>query len=101
MKMRSHVGIIGAGPAGLLLSHLLTGEGIDAVVLESRSRAAAEAAIRAGALEHGTVALLTDMGRGESTRRERALHHGIELRLEGEGRTIPLTELNNGRSSVT
>ncbi len=98
MKMRSHVGIIGAGPAGLLLSHLLTGEGIESVVLESRSRAEVEATIRAGVLEHGTVDLLRDMGLGERMQREGAVHHGIELRFDGEGHRIPLTELTNGRS---
>src|SRR5260370_7822503 len=98
MKMRSHVGIIGAGPAGLLLSRLLTGEGIESVVLESRSRAEVEATIRAGVLEHGTVDLLRDMGLGERMQREGAVHHGIELRFDGEGHRIPLTELTNGRS---
>src|SRR5260221_8956229 len=98
MKMRPHVGIIGAGPAGLLLSHLLTGEGIESVVLESRSRAEVEATIRAGVLEHGTVDLLTEMGLGERMRREGAVHHGIELRFDGEGHRIPLSELTNGRA---
>ncbi len=98
MKMRPHVGIIGAGPAGLLLSHLLASEGIDSVVLESRSRAEVEATIRAGVLEHGTVDLLRDMGLGERMQREGAVHHGIELRFDGEGHRIPLTELTNGRS---
>jgi p-hydroxybenzoate 3-monooxygenase len=98
MKMRSRVGIIGAGPAGLLLSHLLSREGIESVVLESRSRAEVEATIRAGVLEHGTVELLMDMGLGERMRREGTVHHGIELRFDGEGHRIPLTELTNGRS---
>ena len=98
MNMRTQVGIIGAGPAGLMLSLLLAREGIESVVLESRSRAEVEATIRAGVLEQGTVDLLTDMGLGERMRREGAVHHGIELRFDGEGHRIPLTELTNGRS---
>jgi p-hydroxybenzoate 3-monooxygenase len=98
MNMRTHVGIIGAGPAGLLLSLLLAREGIDSIVLESRSREDVESTIRAGVLEQGTVDLLTDMGLGERMWREGAVHHGIELRFDGEGHRIPLTELTNGRS---
>jgi len=97
MNMRTPVGIIGAGPAGLLLSLLLAREGIDSTVLESRSRAEVEATIRAGVLEHGTVDLLSDMGLGERMQREGAGHHGIELRFDGEGHRIPLSELTNGR----
>jgi p-hydroxybenzoate 3-monooxygenase len=100
VRRRTRIGIIGAGPAGLLLSHLLTREGIDSVVLESRSRTEVESTIRAGVLEHGTVNLLTDMGLGERMQREGAVHHGIELRFDGEGHRIPLTELTNGRSIV-
>ena len=79
--MRTQVGIVGAGPAGLLLSHLLHGEGIESVVLENRSRADIEATIRAGVLEQGTVDLLKAIGVGERMQREGAVHHGIELRL--------------------
>jgi len=63
--MRTQVGIVGAGPAGLLLSHLLHAEGIESVVLENRSRADIEATIRAGVLEQGTVDLLKAIGVGE------------------------------------
>lgn len=98
MNLRTQVGIIGAGPAGLLLSLLLAREGIESVVLESRSRDDVESTIRAGVLEQGTVDLLTEMGLGERMRREGAVHHGIELRFDGEGHRIPLTELTNGRS---
>jgi len=98
MNMRTQVGIIGAGPAGLLLSHLLAREGIDSIVLESRSREEVESTIRAGVLEQGTVDLLKELGLGERMQREGAEHHGIELRFDGEGHRIPLSELTNGRS---
>ena len=98
MDMRTRVGIIGAGPAGLLLSLLLSMEGIDALVLESRSRDEVESTIRAGVLEQGTVELLTEMGLGERMKREGVIHHGIELRFDGEGHRIPLSELTNGRA---
>ena len=67
--MRTQVGIIGAGPAGLLLAHLLHREGIESVVLESRSRKDIEATIRAGVLEQGTVDLMNELGVGERMRR--------------------------------
>jgi p-hydroxybenzoate 3-monooxygenase len=98
MNMRTRVGIIGAGPAGLMLSLLLAREGIDAIVLESRDREAIEATIRAGVLEQGTVDLMTEMGLDERMKREGAVHHGIELRFDGEGHRIHLFELTNGRA---
>jgi p-hydroxybenzoate 3-monooxygenase len=98
MNMRTRVGIIGAGPAGLLLSLLLSREGIDSLVLESRSREEVESTIRAGVLEQGTVDLLTEMGLGERMRREGVFHHGIELRFDGVSHRIALTELTNGRA---
>src|SRR3989440_8700466 len=97
MNMRTQVGIIGAGPAGLLLSLLLAREGTDSLVLESRSKEEVESTIRAGVLEQGTVDLLTEMGLAERMQREGAVHHGIELRFDGEGHRIPLSELTNGR----
>jgi len=75
--MRTQVAIIGAGPAGLLLSHLLHLHGIESVVLESRSRLEIEATIRAGVLEQGSMDILIDAGVGERMRKEGALHHGI------------------------
>src|SRR3989442_900988 len=98
MNMRTRVGIIGAGPAGLMLSLLLSREGIDSIVLENRSQEAIEATIRAGVLEQGTVDLMTDMGLAERMQREGAVHQGIELRFDGEGHRIPLSELTNGRA---
>lgn len=95
MNRRTQVGIIGAGPAGLLLSLLLSRAGIDSLVLESRSRAEIESTIRAGVLEHGTVDLLLEMGLGERMQREGAVHHGVELRFDGFGHRIDFAALTN------
>ena len=95
---RTQVAIVGAGPAGLLLSHLLHLSGIESVVLESRSRADVEATLRAGVLEQGTADLLIETGVGERMLREGALHHGIEFRFAGRGHRIPLSELTDGRA---
>src|SRR5438067_5007630 len=100
MRIRTQVGIVGAGPAGLLLSHLLHVQGIDSVVLESRSRDYVEHRIRAGVLEQGTVDLLTAAGVGERMQREGLVHHGIELQFDGERHRIPLSELAEGRTIV-
>jgi p-hydroxybenzoate 3-monooxygenase len=91
--VRTQVGIVGAGPAGLLLGHLLHLAGVESVVLEDRSREHVEQRIRAGVLEHGTVDLLVESGVGERLQREGMVHHGIELRFAGRGHRIPLTEL--------
>jgi p-hydroxybenzoate 3-monooxygenase len=96
--MRTQVGIVGAGPAGLLLSHLLHLEGIDSVVIESRSRQEIEATIRAGVLEHGTVDLLKKTGVGERMQREGFVHEGVHLRFGGRSHRIDFTELAGGRS---
>ncbi|ACC73137.1 4-hydroxybenzoate 3-monooxygenase [Paraburkholderia phymatum] len=98
--MRTQVGIIGAGPAGLLLSHLLHLQGIDSVVLESRSRDQIESTIRAGVLEQGTMDLLTETGVGERMKAEGALHHGFELAFEGKRRRIDLTDLTGKAITV-
>jgi p-hydroxybenzoate 3-monooxygenase len=98
MNRRTRVGIIGAGPAGLLLAFLLSQEGIDSLVLESRSREEVESTIRAGVLEQGTVDLLTEIGLGERMKHKGAVHHGIELRFGGIGHRINLYELTNGRA---
>ena len=96
--MRTQVGIVGAGPAGLLLSHLLHLEGIESVVLEARSREYVEHRVRAGVLEQGTVELLDEAGLGDRLHREALVHHGIELRFDGEGHRIDLAELTGGRT---
>src|SRR5258708_3361509 len=98
LSMRTQVGIVGAGPAGLLLSHLLHLEGIDSVILEIRSRAEIESTIRAGVLEQGTVDLLTEVGVGERMKREGAIHHGVNLRFGGETHRIDLHGLTGGRT---
>jgi p-hydroxybenzoate 3-monooxygenase len=91
--MRTKVGIIGAGPSGLLLSHLLHLAGIDSIVLETRSRDYVEQRVRAGLLEQGSVDTLTEAGVGDRLNREGLVHHGIELRFDGVGHRIPLTDL--------
>jgi p-hydroxybenzoate 3-monooxygenase len=98
MNMRTRVGIIGAGPAGLMLSLLLSREGIESIILERRDRDEIEATIRAGVLEQGTVDLMTEMGLDERMKREGLVHHGIELRFDREGHRIHLSELTNGRA---
>ena len=95
--MRTQVGIVGAGPAGLFLSHLLHRQGISSVVLESQARKHVEERVRAGVLEQGTVDLLESCGLAERLRREGLVHHGIELRFGGASHRIALTDLT-GRS---
>lgn len=96
--MRTQVGIIGGGPAGLMLSHLLARDGIESVVLEQRTREELATTVRAGVLEHGTVELLIEVGLGERLQREGAVHHGIELRFNAEPHRIALSELTGGRA---
>ncbi|TMM31854.1 MAG: 4-hydroxybenzoate 3-monooxygenase [Actinobacteria bacterium] len=98
--MRTQVGIVGAGPAGLVLAHLLHRLGIDSVVLENQTREHIERRIRAGVLEHGTVDLLTEIGLAERLHKERMVHHGLELLFDGEGHRIPLTELAGREISI-
>lgn len=78
-QMRTQVGIIGAGPAGLLLARLLKIQGIDSVILEQRDRAYVESRIRAGVLEQGTATLLRDAGVAERLDREGLVHEGVEI----------------------
>jgi p-hydroxybenzoate 3-monooxygenase len=98
--MRTQVAIIGAGPAGLLLSHLLHLQGIESVVLESRTRAEIESTIRAGVLEQGTMDILNDSGVGQRMRTEGALHHGFELSFDGRRHRIDLSELTGKAITV-
>ncbi|WP_447578430.1 4-hydroxybenzoate 3-monooxygenase [Achromobacter kerstersii] len=96
--MRTQVAIIGAGPAGLMLSHLLHLQGIESVVLETRSREDICATIRAGVLEQGTVDLMTETGLGGRLRREGFRHEGTVLRFNGVDRRIDFVELTQGRA---
>jgi p-hydroxybenzoate 3-monooxygenase len=98
--MRTQVGIVGAGPAGLLLAHLLHRAGIESVVLEARSRAYVEDRIRAGLLEQGSVDLLTEAGLGARLHREGMAHDGVELRFDGEGHRIDLLGLTGKRVTI-
>jgi p-hydroxybenzoate 3-monooxygenase len=95
--VHTQVCIIGAGPAGLMLSHLLHLEGIDSVVLETRGRSYVESRVRAGVLEHDTAQLLADTGVGERMRREGLVHTGLDLRFDGVSRRIDLAALTSGR----
>jgi p-hydroxybenzoate 3-monooxygenase len=96
--MRTQVAVIGAGPAGLLLSHILHQRGIASVVLETRSRAAIQATIRAGVLEQGTVDLMNEIGAGARLQREGFVHEGIILRFDGRDRRIDFRELTGGKA---
>ena len=96
--MRTQVGIVGGGPAGLLLSHLLHLRGIESVVLERRSREALESEIRAGVLEQGTTDLLVETGLGDRMQEEGTVHHGINLQFDGRRRRIDLSDLTGGRA---
>ena len=95
--MRTQVGIIGAGPAGLMLSHLLHLEGIESVVIEARSRQYCEERVRAGVLEQGTVDLMIGTGVGERLQREGLVHRGLDISFRGRRHRIDLCELTGGK----
>jgi p-hydroxybenzoate 3-monooxygenase len=98
--MRTTVGIVGAGPAGLTLALLLQRRGIGCVVLERRSRDYVEHRVRAGLLEHNTVELLHDLGVDARLRSESLRHDGIYLRRQGMTQHIPITELTGRHVTI-
>jgi p-hydroxybenzoate 3-monooxygenase len=95
---QTQVGIVGAGPAGLLLSHLLAREGIASVVLELRDRPYVESRVRAGVLEQTTVDLLDEVGLGERMHREGLVHGGVSLQFNGHRHRIALSDLTGGKA---
>jgi p-hydroxybenzoate 3-monooxygenase len=100
MNQHTQVGIIGAGPAGLLLAQLLHGQGIRSVVLENRPRLRVESRQRAGLLEPGTVDWLRRVGAAERLDREGLVHDGVVLSFNGHRHRIALADLTGG-SRVT
>jgi p-hydroxybenzoate 3-monooxygenase len=96
--VETQVAIVGAGPAGLVLSHLLHLGGIESVVLEDRSRDYVERRVRAGVLEQGTVDLLRQMGVGERLSREGLVHRGIILGFDRRRHRVALSDLVSGRA---
>jgi p-hydroxybenzoate 3-monooxygenase len=97
--VRTQVGIVGAGPAGLTLARILENEGIESVVVEARSREYCEQRIRAGVIEQRNADLLRELGVGARLEREGIVHDGIELQFDGERHRVPFRELT-GRSIV-
>ncbi|HVW04352.1 MAG TPA: 4-hydroxybenzoate 3-monooxygenase [Vicinamibacterales bacterium] len=95
---RTQVGIVGAGPAGLMLARLLHLEGIDSIVLERRDRAYVIERVRAGVLEQGTVDLLNAMDLGDRLRREGLRHGGLYLAFDGQRHRVDLAALTGGRA---
>ncbi len=91
--MHKQVGIIGAGPAGLILSHLLLQQGIDSIIIEKYSLEHVQERVRAGVLEHGTVEMLVELGLGERLQREGLIHYGIELSFLGQRHRIDFKDL--------
>lgn len=97
---RTQVGIIGAGPAGLMLGELLASQGIETVILEHRSRDYCEARIRAGVLEQGTVDLIDSIGAAQRLHSEGLVHEGIYLQFNGVRHRIHMSKLAGG-SAIT
>jgi p-hydroxybenzoate 3-monooxygenase len=98
VSLRTQVGIVGAGPAGLMLSHLLHRQGIDSIVVEARSRQYVEDRVRAGVLEQGTADLMVETGVGARLEREGLIHHGVMFRFAGRTHRFDFRELANGRA---
>jgi len=98
--MRTQVGIVGAGPAGLMLARLLRLQGIDSIIVENRSRDYIENRIRAGLIEHWAADLLTEVGVGERLAREGMLHWGINIGINGELHRIDFKKLVDKRVTI-
>lgn len=97
-KIKTQVGIIGAGPAGLTLAHWLKKQGISSVIIEHRSRAYVEARVRAGLLEQNTVDILTELGLADRLKKEGKTHEGVYLSFDGERIRVPFGALTGGRN---
>jgi p-hydroxybenzoate 3-monooxygenase len=98
--MRTQVGIVGAGPAGLMLARLLQMQGVDSIVVENRSRDYIENRIRAGLIEHWAADLLVDVGAGERMQREGVLHWGINIGINGDLHRIDFKKLVDKRVTI-
>ena len=98
--MRTQVGIIGAGPAGLMLARLLHLQGIESIIIENRSREYIENRIRAGLIEHWAADLLTDVGVGDRLQREGMLHWGINIGINGDLQRIDFKAMVNKRVTI-
>jgi len=97
-ELRTQVVIVGAGPAGLFLGHLLQREGVDSVIVERRSRDYVERRVRAGVIEHGVANSLDEAGVGERMRREGLSHSGVEFRFDHTSHRVALSELTDGNT---
>lgn len=97
-NLKTQVGIIGAGPAGLTLAHWLKSQGISSIILENRSREYVEARVRAGLLEQNTVDILKNLGLADRLEKEGHLHEGVYLSFNGERVRVPFGELTGGRN---
>jgi 2-polyprenyl-6-methoxyphenol hydroxylase-like FAD-dependent oxidoreductase len=97
-SLRTQVGIVGAGPAGLLLGQLLHLNGIDSVIVENRSREYVIDRVRAGVLEQGTVDLLNAMGVGAGVQRDGLRHDGLYISFRGGRHRIDLAGLTGGKA---
>ena len=98
--MRTQVGIVGAGPAGLMLARLLRLQGIDSIIIENRSRDYIENRVRAGLIEHWAVDLLVEVGVGERLKREGLVHWGINIGINGDLHRIDFKKLVNKRVTI-
>ncbi len=98
MIIKTQVGIIGAGPAGMTLAHWLKQNGIDAVIIENRSRHYVEARVRAGLLEQNTVDIYKQLGLADRLLKEGKEHHGVYLSFDGVRHRVPFGDLTGGRN---